>query len=85
LFLDFYIAHIVIEIRMRALSESLFRSSSNDSAAIPFIRPVDMLGHVPEVVFRQMDLAVPGLDHCFRILAKSWIFALIEGRTFSSK
>jgi len=47
LFLNFHMAHIVIETRMRSLSESLVRSSLKDRAVMPLIR---LAGHVLQVV-----------------------------------
>jgi hypothetical protein len=58
LFLDFHMAHIVIEIIMRSLSESLLRSFSKESAAAPLIKPVVMFGHSLDVVLPQIFLAV---------------------------
>ena len=58
LFLDFHIAHIVIDIRIRSLSESFVWSLSNVITAAPLIRPIDMSGQGLSVDFSQMILAV---------------------------
>ena len=69
LILDFHIAHVVIEIRIRILSESLFTSFLNVRAADPLIRPRVMGGHSLSVVLRQIfwdvshALACPLLAH----------------------
>ena len=53
LFLDYHIAHIVIDIRIRSLSESFVWSSSNVIAAVPLISPIDMSGQGLSVDFSQ--------------------------------
>ena len=60
LFLDFHIAHSVIEIRIRSLSESLLRSSLKVITADPLIRPKDMAGQFQSVVFLHMFVVVSG-------------------------
>ena len=51
LFLEFHIAHVVIEIRMRNLLESLLWSSSNEKVAAPLIWPSDTPGQFLVVAF----------------------------------
>lgn len=51
LFLDFLIAHIGIEIRIRILSASFLLSFSKVRAAVPLMRPIGIIGHGLDVVF----------------------------------
>jgi len=64
LFLNFHIAHIVIEIRIRSLSESLLELSSNVKAVAPLIRPIVTSGHALMVVFCQMSFTVSQARFC---------------------
>jgi len=64
LFLDFHIAHIVIEIRIRSLSESLLESSLNVKAVAPLIRPIVTSRHALVVVFCQMSFVVSQASFC---------------------
>jgi hypothetical protein len=58
LFLDFHMAHIIIEIIMCSLLESLLRLFSKESATVPLIKPVVMFGHSLDIVLPQIFLAV---------------------------
>ena len=58
LFLDFHIAHIVIDITIRSLSESFVWLFLNVIAAAPLISPINMSGQGLSVDFSQMFLAV---------------------------
>jgi len=57
-FLDFHIDHIVTDIRIRSLSESLVKSSLKDNALAPLTMPVVIAGHCLSVAFLQMYFAV---------------------------
>src|SRR5258708_16044632 len=86
-------AHIVIEIRIRSLSESLLWSFSKDIAATPVIRPREMLGQALVVVFLHMVIAVshaaacPLLLHsshmCCSLSSISWEFLFLQNEQFA--
>jgi hypothetical protein len=68
---DFHMAHIVIDISIRSLSESLLVSASSVSAAAPLISPSVMTGQFLPVDLRQSSHAIFHACFCPLLLHSS--------------
>jgi len=64
LFLVFQIAHVVIAIRIRSLSESVEKSFSNDIELEPLMSPREMFGQGLSVVLFHMRFVVSHAQFC---------------------